>query len=500
MRLTLLCQRAGVPFDALHGEAEVWDLVQDSRVVKAGDLFVCMPGHRQDSHAFLGQAKDRGAVAALVHSRPGLAAADAAGLAAVLIEDVGARWSASVGAVCRAFFDDPTSRMRVVGVTGTNGKTTTAWLVRAALDALGEPCAYLGTLGLGTPTGLREIANTTPFCVELHGYLREAMSAGARALAMEVSSHALEEDRIAGISFDVGVFTNLTQDHLDFHGTMDAYARAKRRLFEPMGHPTKPFVPVLNVGDPTGAVWAREMGAIEVATGPGPGVGAGNRRLTVAARSVAVDHCLLDWSYAGVSARSRVPVGGTFNVENAATAMGALLGLGYGLDAAAEAMEAVRAAPGRFEAVPNDRGFGVLVDYAHTPDALEKLLDAVRALRPRRIITVFGCGGDRDRTKRPKMARAASERSDATVVTSDNPRTEDPRAILDDTMAGLVAGRESYAIVDRREAVAHAIGLARPGDVVVIAGKGHENYQIIGRTKHPMDDRELVRSALEATS
>ncbi|MCW5940792.1 MAG: UDP-N-acetylmuramoyl-L-alanyl-D-glutamate--2,6-diaminopimelate ligase [Fimbriimonadaceae bacterium] len=499
MRLTLLCQMAGVPFDAISGDAEVLDIVQDSRIAKPGDLFVCMPGHRQDSHGFLGQARERGAVAALVHSSGGLAEAERTGLAAALATDTGVRWSATVGALCKAFFGDPTATMRVVGVTGTNGKTTTAWLVRAALDALGEPAAYLGTLGLATPIGMREIANTTPFSVELHGMIREATSDGARALAMEVSSHALEEDRVAGISFDVGVFTNLTQDHLDYHGTMEAYAAAKRRLFEAPGRQTKPFVAVLNVGDPTGAAWSREFAAIEVATGSAPAPVAGNRRLTASPHEVTVDRLELGWTFEGATAASRVPIGGTFNVDNAATAMGALLGLGYGLEASAAAMERVLPAPGRFEAVPNDRGFGVLVDYAHTPDALEKLLDAVRALNPRRIVTVFGCGGDRDRTKRPKMARAASERSDVTVVTSDNPRTEDPLAILEDTKAGLVAGRESHAIVDRREAVALAIGLARPGDVVVIAGKGHENYQIIGRTKYPMDDRELVRSALEGT-
>jgi UDP-N-acetylmuramoyl-L-alanyl-D-glutamate--2,6-diaminopimelate ligase len=305
---------------------------------------------------------------------------------------------------------------------------------------------------------------------------------------MEASSHALYERRLAGVRFEVGVFTNLSQDHLDFHRDMEDYASAKRLLFTEYAELAGgEFRSAINVGDPVGARWVAEFGTT-VAIG---------RDLLVTALEKSVSTLVLSASYRDVTREFRIGVGGTFNVWNATSALGALLAMGYILDESVLAMEHVTPVPGRFESVPTGRGFSVIVDYAHTDDALEKLLQSVRELQPGRIITVFGCGGDRDKSKRPKMARAASENSDVTVVTSDNPRTEDPEAIIADVVKGLVAGREATTVVDRREAVGRAVGLARDGDVIVIAGKGHEDYQIIGRTKHHMDDRELVRDALE---
>jgi UDP-N-acetylmuramoyl-L-alanyl-D-glutamate--2,6-diaminopimelate ligase len=381
--------------------------------------------------------------------------------------------------------------MKVVGVTGTNGKTTTAWLLRDMMVALGERAGYLGTLGLQVPGEERELSNTTPFAVELYELLDEIHRKRVDSLAIEISSHALFERRSDGIEFNAGVFTNLTQDHLDFHGSMEAYAESKHRLFTQLPAQTdKRFVAAFNIDDPVGARWSVEHNGPSVTYGL-----KGEADMVVRPLEVKVDRLRLKLEYRG-EIEVEVPLGGNFNVSNCMSAAAGMLALGYDLGAIEKALPKVRPVPGRFEAVPNNRGIGILVDYAHTADALEKLLDSVRELKPKRVITVFGCGGDRDRTKRPKMARTASERSEVTIVTSDNPRTEDPAAIIEEVKVGIVAGKESVAIVDRREAISHAIHLSEPGDVVVIAGKGHENYQIIGRTKHPMDDREIAKGAL----
>ncbi|HWD38672.1 MAG TPA: UDP-N-acetylmuramoyl-L-alanyl-D-glutamate--2,6-diaminopimelate ligase [Fimbriimonas sp.] len=476
----------------LVGDAEVAGVTHDSRQAKSGSLFICMPGMTRESEGFIPDAKAMGAGAALVHSGEGMRLAVEQGLAAALIPHTGEMFSDAAWRVCDVFFEHPTRQMKVLGVTGTNGKTTTAWLLRDLLAHLGFRAAYLGTLGFHLPGEEREIDNTTPFAVQLYNLLAEARDKGVQALAMEASSHALAQHRLDGVEFDCGILTNITQDHLDFHGTMESYAEAKHRLFTGLPLQTqKRFVGAFNVDDPIGQRWALEQN--------GPSLTYGIKSSEVDLRGVpllvAVDRIRMRLEYRG-DVEVEVPLGGSYNVENTLSAVAGLLATGFHLEEIAAVLPKVRPVPGRFEAVRNDRGIGILVDYAHTPDALEKLLDSVRDLNPSRIITVFGCGGDRDRTKRPKMARAASERSELTVVTSDNPRTEDPQAILDEVKTGVDVGRESVAILDRREAVAYAIGQAKPGDVVVIAGKGHENYQILGRTKHHMDDRELAREAL----
>jgi UDP-N-acetylmuramoyl-L-alanyl-D-glutamate--2,6-diaminopimelate ligase len=290
----------------------------------------------------------------------------------------------------------------------------------------------------------------------------------------------------------VALLTNLTQDHLDYHGTMADYAHAKHRLFVEQNHGSaKRLVAAFNIDDPIGKAWSVEQNGPTVTYG----LRSEDADLKGTPLEVGVERIRLGLSYRG-DIEVEVPLGGSYNVENTLSAVAVMLGLGYPLREIGEALPGVRPVPGRFEPVKNDRGISVLVDYAHTPDALEKLLDSVREVSSGRIITVFGCGGDRDKTKRPKMAKSASSRSDLTIATSDNPRTEDPAQILEDVLVGIEPGRESVAILDRREAVAYAVKAAKPGDVVVIAGKGHENYQIIGRTKFPMDDRELALSAL----
>ncbi len=495
---------AGVRPRQVRGDAEVSRGFIDSRACVPGSLFVCMPGGTADPHAYIGDAVANGAAAALVFD--GAAFEAHPGLPMALLEP--AEYPDALWRLMDALYAHPSRGMTLVGVTGTNGKTTTAWLVRQLFTHLGKKAAYLGTLGFSVDGEAdRELSNTTPFCVETYDLVAGARDLGAQALAMEVSSHALAQRRVDGLEFDVAVFTNLTQDHLDFHGTMTDYREAKFRLFTALPHySSKPPAGWVNLDDRAGRelyAYPLEMGIEGFDRGGNDARAEANVR--VEARQIGVDGLdLTFWvrrsegeEYAPHEAR--LGLGGEFNVENAAAAFSALrTAFPDEPERVARAFASLRPVPGRFEPVPNERGIGVLVDYAHTPDALEKVLDTAKALTRGRLIAVFGCGGDRDRTKRPKMARAASERADLTVVTSDNPRTEDPQAILDEVMGGIAPGREAVAVLDRREAVAYAVAQARPGDTVVIAGKGHETYQILGRTKVHMDDRELAREALDA--
>ncbi len=491
MTLQKLFENAGVSPDRIHGDAEIAAMTLDSRQAGPGSLFVCQAGTERDSHEFLGPAQDRGAVAAIVHSAFGFECARSLGLAVAQLPSAKLDFNQAIWRICDAFYDHPTRSFQVIGITGTNGKTTTAWVLRDLLEAMGVPTAYLGTLGLQMPGHAQELSNTTPFAVELYGLLAKVRDSGAKALTIEISSHALAEFRADGVEFDVAVFTNLTQDHLDFHGDMASYEAAKLRLFTELpGQTQKPAAAAINLDDPAGQRFAKQASAQRVV-----GFGTGGELRCLRA-NVSVSELDLDLEYQGDLRSVRVPLGGSYNVENTLAAVAAAVALGYPFPQIVEALPKVRPVPGRFEPVPNDKGIGVLVDYAHTPDALIKLLEAVRPLTTGRVATVFGCGGDRDRKKRPLMAQAASAGSDLTVVTSDNPRTEDPQSILDEVVAGIMPGKKYVAILDRSEAIAFAIGQAQPGDVVVIAGKGHENYQIIGKTKTHMDDRELAREAL----
>ncbi|CAN5566786.1 UDP-N-acetylmuramoyl-L-alanyl-D-glutamate--2,6-diaminopimelate ligase [soil metagenome] len=504
MNLAELLVKAGVTAELIVGDAEVSSIAMDSRKLNSGGLFVCMPGTNSDSQSFLPKAKVAGATAAIVYDESGLRLATELGLAVAQFSDEKATFADQIWRICDTFFDHPTRDMLVFGITGTNGKTTTAWLIRDMLQALGIKAAYLGTLGFQTPSIERELPNTTPFAVDLYSMLAEARDEGVQAIAIEVSSHALKEKRVDGLEFNVGVFTNLTQDHLDFHGTMEDYESSKWRLFDELPRQTsKKFVAAINIDDPVGQMWATKLSNPVTY-----GSQSHHAVLKGVPLFVGVDLIDLELGIAGQeSAKGMAPLGGNYNVENLLSASAALYAASLSIeggnanlsrmDVITSLFPKARPVPGRFEPVPNDSGIAILVDYAHTPDALEKLLDAVRPLTSGKVITVFGCGGDRDRTKRPKMAKAASERSDVTVVTSDNPRTEDPQSILDEVTTGIAEGCLSVSIIDRGEAIEYAISIASPGDVVVIAGKGHENYQIIGQTKYPMDDRELARKGIE---
>ncbi len=497
---------AGLPHELAprrvpSGDPGINGIKVDSRAVAPGDLFVALRGSNVDGHAFLAEAAAFGAVALLVEEEPA-----AAGLPpAVVVPDT----RRALAPIALRFFGDPARELKLIGVTGTNGKTSTTFLSESILAAAGKRTGLIGTVEVRYAGERQRAINTTPESLELQRLLRDMCTRGVDAAVMEVSSHGLALGRVAGVGFDVAALTNLTQDHLDFHGDMQAYADAKARLFR---HHLKPGgVGVVNLDDPQAERFlaaAHAGGARTLGVTRRPGASA---EVRVEAAQV---------SLSGVRARLALPSGplelalplvGDFNVENLAVAVGIALGLGIAPDAIARGVAACPQVPGRMERVasPAPGAPVVLVDYAHTPDAVEKVLRAVRPLTEGRVIAVFGCGGDRDRSKRPRMAEAVARFADRAVLTSDNPRTEDPQAILREVEQGLGSMRRVEpralastehafsSLLDRREAIQLAIRIAGRGDSVVIAGKGHEDYQIVGRERLPFDDREEARRALE---
>ncbi len=443
---------------AVEGDAatEVTAVTHDSRAVVPGTLFCCVPGERADGHAFAPEAVARGAVALLCARPLGL------GVPEVVVADV----RAAMGPAAAAVHGHPSATVPVVGVTGTNGKTTTTWLLQAVLEAAGRPTGLIGTL-----SGAR----TTPEAPDLQARLAELRDGGAEAVAMEVSSHALALHRVDGTRFAVAVFTNLGRDHLDFHESIEDYFAAKARLFGP----ELAEVAVVGLDDPHG------------------------RLLRDAARIPTRGYALDDVEDLELGPRSStgrwrghrllVPLGGAFNVRNALAAATAALELGVDEATVVEGLAAAPPVPGRFEAVALEAPFSAIVDYAHTPDALEALLGAARSVaRGGRVLVVFGCGGDRDRLKRPAMGEVAARLADLVVVTSDNPRSEDAAAIAAAVVAGATAPASVTTVLDRRAAIAGALAEAGPGDVVVVAGKGHETTQDAGGRVVPFDDRVVV--------
>jgi UDP-N-acetylmuramoyl-L-alanyl-D-glutamate--2,6-diaminopimelate ligase len=452
-------------------------LAYASTQVVPGAVFFCVPGFRADGHDFAPDAVARGA-AALVCERPlGL------GVPEVVVPDV----RAAMGPAAARVLDDPTSELRVVGITGTNGKTTTAHLVRSLLEAAGVQCGLLGTVTSVVGGCEEPVERTTPEAIDLQASFRRMLDAGDRACAIEVSSHALELGRAAGIRFAARVFTNLSQDHLDFHPSMEHYFLAKRRLFELPGG--DPGASVVNVDDEWGRRLVEELD--EVVT---YGV---ERAADFRARDVRFDPAdsefVCDTRDGSVEVVTRLP--GQFNVLNALAALAATRPLGVELEVAARALAEARRVPGRMEPVDEGQPFAVLVDYAHTPEALENVLRAARELARGRLHVVFGAGGDRDKTKRPLMGRVAAALADRVVVTSDNPRSERPETIVEEILVGT--GPDVEREVDRRAGIARSLSDAERGDVVVIAGKGHEQGQEFadGR-KEPFDDVSEARAAL----
>jgi len=455
-------------------EVEISALAYRSSSVTPGTLFFCVRGFTSDGHDFAADAVERGA-AALVCERPlGL------GVPEVIVPDA----RAAMPGVAARFFGDPTRELRVVGVTGTNGKTTTAFLVRALLEAAGIQTGLLGTVK-SVVGGVEEpVERTTPEAIELQATFRRMLDAGDRACAMEVSSHALELGRAEGIEFACRAFTNLTQDHLDFHRTMEAYYLAKRKLFEKPGAPS-----VINVDDEYGRRLASEIDS--------PVTYAIDHAADFRARDVRFDPAGSSFTCetpdGPLAIETRLP--GLFNVQNSLAAIAAVRQLGVEREAIRRGIASADRVPGRFEPVDEGQEFTVLVDYAHTPEALENVLRAAREITSGRLHVVFGAGGDRDRAKRPLMGAAASRLADRVIVTSDNPRSEDPDAIVDEVMTGTAEDAERE--VDRRRAIARVVESAEPGDVVVIAGKGHEQGQEFeGGRKEPFDDVTVAREAL----
>lgn len=465
-------------------------VTDDSRAVASGSLFMAVKGEHADGHAFVTQALQAGAVAVV-----GQAPVETGAWPYVRVSDS----RKALGYMGSRFYGDPSARLKMIGITGTNGKTTTAYLCKALLEGIGRRVGLIGTVAYQIGQETIPASHTTPGALELQRLLAKMMQANLNAVVMEVSSHALALDRTAGCEYDAAVFTNLTQDHLDFHQTMEDYYQAKLRLFTELGRGGKSGQrAIVNMDDPRGPqiraacrvpVWGYAV--------------AGKTDLKAERVKLSMD---------GTTFAAATPAGtfsiesrlvGEHNVYNLLGAIGVALHAGATGDQVREAVGQVTNVPGRFERVSAGQDFTVVVDYAHTEDALRRLLEAAQELKTHRIITVFGCGGDRDRGKRPKMGRAAVEYSDAVVLTSDNPRTEDPMAILREVEVGIRDALqrrsqvEYHLVPDRREAIAAAVRLARSGDLVLIAGKGHEDYQIVGTKKLHFDDRQVAREAIQ---
>jgi UDP-N-acetylmuramoyl-L-alanyl-D-glutamate--2,6-diaminopimelate ligase len=464
------------PVEVLHrAPVDVLELAYDSRAVAPGALFFCVRGERVDGHDLAGDAVAAGA-AALVVERPVSAA-----VPQLVVSDS----RRAMAAAADEFFGRPSHELTLAGVTGTNGKTTTTFLLFAVLAAAALRPGLLGTVEVRVGGERRPALRTTPEAIDLQRMLREMLDAGDRSCALEATSHGSELGRLAGTRFAVLVFTNLTQDHLDLHGSMERYFDAKRRLFVEGDPPAA----AVNVGDPYGRRLAEELRALgrspvltfaldgEAEVTP--------QRLEVSARGARLEA-------AGIELET--PLLGRFNVENVLGTVAAARLLGLPDEAIARGIASVRGVPGRFEPVDEGQQFLVVVDYSHTPDSLETALRTARNLADGRVICVFGCGGDRDRGKRPLMGRAASEGSDLAIVTSDNPRSEDPDAIICEVLEGVTGAVEVET--DRAAAIAQAIEAARPGDVVLVAGKGHEQGQESAGKTVPFDDREVARDAL----
>jgi UDP-N-acetylmuramoyl-L-alanyl-D-glutamate--2,6-diaminopimelate ligase len=469
-----------------HDAVEIASLAYDSRRVVPGALFFCVNGFQTDGHHFAEQAIAAGAVALVVERPLGLRVPE------VLVGSV----REAMGPVAVRFYDDPTSELRVVGITGTNGKTTVAYLVRALLEAGGERCGLLGTVKTVIGAAERPAARTTPEAIDIQGDFRTMLDEGDRACAMEVSSHALALKRTDGVRFAAAVFTNLTQDHLDFHATMEDYFQAKRLLFMPSDPSSQPRLCIVNLSDPYGRRLADELeGTVSYAV---------DRDADYRADDIRIDLSRSHFSLFTPMGEHKLtlPLPGRFNVANALAALATAHSLGGDLDTLLAALERGVRVPGRMEPVKEGQGFAVLVDYAHTPDSLANVLGAAREVGDGRVICVFGAGGDRDRGKRPQMGEAAARLADVTLVTSDNPRSEDPEAIIAEIMqgaAGVAGGAAVHVEVDRRAAIEQAVELARDGDVLVIAGKGHEQGQeFAGGVKIPFDDVTVAREALGA--
>ncbi len=474
---------AGVP-EPLAG-AKVKGLAYDSRKVGPGFLFFAFPGQKSDGRAFAQQAVGRGAIAVVSESPPP--------------EDFGgnciqvAHGRRALAIAARQFYGCPDNELAITGITGTNGKTTTAYLIDSILRAAGCTTALMGTIECRIAGRTAPAVNTTPESLDIFRVFSETRQAGGTHVTMEVSSHALALSRVYGIRFHTAVFSNLTRDHLDFHHTMDEYFAAKRLLFEGAGAPPPPFI-VLNYDDP----YAHAIKPPATAEVSWYGI-EGSAPVRASNIQSGFEGLRFDVQYGSERLSVASPLPGRMNIYNILSACCAALTYGIAPEVIARGIAGCQAVPGRFEKVEAGQPFAVVVDYAHTDDALRNVISVARALKPGRIITLFGCGGDRDRTKRPLMGEAAAELSDFVVLTSDNPRSEDPLAIINDALVGLRRHDVSHVTEpDREKAIRLAIERAQPGDLVILAGKGHETYQILQDRMIAFDDRNVARKVLRS--
>lgn len=462
---------------------DVNDIKYDSRSVGEGDVFVAISGFETDGHKYIPMAMEKGAVVVICQIRP------EANVPFVRVKNS----REALALASKAYFGAPSEQMTMIGVTGTNGKTTSTMLLKHLLEkTIGAKVGLIGTNS--NMIGEEEIPaeRTTPESYELQKLFRQMLDAGCTHVVMEVSSHALVLDRVAGVHFEVGLFTNLTQDHLDFHGTMEAYADAKAMLFSRCNHA------IINNDDK----WATHM--IENAKCPVVTYSVESVESTVLARDLRINPSSVKFvalfGDAGIT-RIKMPIPGRFSVYNALGVICCGICLGISLADCAEALKTANGVKGRVEVLETDGDYHVLIDYAHTPDALENVIRSMKETAEGRVVALFGCGGDRDKTKRPLMGGIAAKYADFVIVTSDNPRTEEPSAIIEDIVKGMKGQRTPYVVIEnRREAIAFAIDNHLPGDVIILAGKGHETYQIIGKEKFHMDEREIVSEHLKKRS
>lgn len=481
IRATPVLSRSG------DGNPVVTGLRYDSRNVVPGDLFCALPGGSRHGKHFVREAVDRGAVALLSDTEITVREIPIARVADARV---------AMADLASSFYQSPSASLGVAGVTGTNGKTTTAWIIRHVCNAVGRSCGLIGTIRYILPGVEEGAVRTTPESTDLQRMLALMRDGGYKAAALEVSSHALVQDRVRGIEFDAAVFTNLTQDHLDYHGSMENYFKAKKRLFIDLaGQIGKKGRAIINGDDRYGHRLLERMNGVPVIT-----YGQGSN---CAFRASNIRHTALGTTFRLDAKRRsylvRTPLVGLFNVYNTLAALAAVSAMGVELRRAVAAAASISQVPGRLERIPVRRGFQAYVDYAHTPDAVTKVLESLRQLEPRRIITVFGCGGDRDRSKRPLMAAAAERHSDLVIVTSDNPRGEDPLSIIREVEKGF-RGNHHESFVDRERAIRRAVEAAGEGDLVLIAGKGHETHQETAGDRHSFDDVSVTARAMSEKS
>ena len=479
MKLRELIKNLSIIEMNADAELEISGVSYDSRKTEKGDMFVAIRGFEADGHKFIPKAVENGAAVILCEEKP------SCDIPYVLVSD--SRYGLAI--VSRDFFGDPASEMTMIGITGTSGKTSSSYLIKHMLESkLDAKVGLIGTNGNMIGDEFLHTEHTTPESYELHKLFRHMADSGRTHVVMEVSSHSLTLERVAGIHFDVALYTNLSQDHLDFHGTMEEYAAAKRKLFSMCS------IGCFNLDD----AWADFMRD-----------GASCRTMTFSTEKNEADLVAKDIRltadgvrFASVSGDeisiTKLGIPGMFSVYNALGTMSVGLALGLSLADCSDAMSSAKGVKGRLEIVPTGRDFSVVIDYSHKPDALEKVLKTLKPVTRGRLIALFGCGGDRDKLKRPIMGRIAADNADLVVVTSDNPRTEDPDEIIREIVAGMKDKRTPTKVIcDRREAIAWAIDNAAPGDVLLLAGKGHEDYQVVGHEKHHMDEREIVSDCLK---